>query len=324
MYPFQNTRIFTGHDMVRRAETRIRSYVRETYLEPSPNLLTGDGAVALKQENLQITGSFKVRGAFNKLLSLNDNEKIKGVVTASAGNHGLGVALASMQLGIHATVIVPETVDLAKKRELERYPIDLRLVGSTFEESEDAALEIASQQEKMFISPYNDPEVIAGQGTIAVELLKQLPEIDTVFVAVGGGGLLSGIAAYLKSAKPEITVVGVSPCNSPAMFDELAKTPYEFRAITSTLSDSTAGGIQDGSITIDLCRALIDHWVLVEEEEIVQAMKYLFYEHRMVVEGAGALTVAAYMKESDRYKDLSTALVVCGGNIEMKRFCSLI
>ena len=324
MYPFQNTRIFTGHDMVRRAEGRIRPYVRETFLEVCPNLVVGDGSVVLKLENQQITGSFKVRGAFNKILLLSDEEKVKGVVTASGGNHGLGVALASMQLGLHATVVVPTTVDLGKKRELERYPIELLLMGDNFDQSEDAALEIATSQERVFVSPYNDPEVIAGQGTIAVELVNQLPEIDVVFIAVGGGGLLSGISAYLKSVKPEITVVAVSPTNSPAMFDELAKTPYEFRAITPTLSDSTAGSIQDGSITIDLCRALIDQWVLVEEEEIVQAMKYLFYEHRLVVEGAGALTVAGYKKESERYKDQAAALIVCGGNIDMKLFCSTI
>jgi threonine dehydratase len=310
--------------MVRMAEARIRPHVRETALEPSPDLASERGSVHLKLENQQVTGSFKVRGAFNRLLCLSDEERLAGIVTASAGNHGIGVAHAAATLAVPTTVIVPMSVDLAKRSQLERYSIDLILIGDSFEESEDAAIELAKATNKVFVSPYNDPEVIAGQGTIGVEIARQLVGVDVVFLAVGGGGLLSGVASYLKGVNPELKIVAVSPSNSPAMFDELAGTPYEFRAITETLSDGTAGLVQDRSITIDLCRALIDQWVLVEEVEIVAAMKFLFFEHRIVAEGAGALTVAAYLKERERYEGLAAVLVVCGGNIEMRKFCSLI
>lgn len=324
MYPPRNTSIFTGLEQVRVAESTIKGLVRETFLEPAPQLSHGEGNVFLKLENHQLTGSFKARGAFAKLLSMTEEEKHRGVVAASAGNHGLGVALAASHLGVKATVVVPTTIDPSKKAALEAFGIDLILTGANFDECEDAAIELAASQNRIFVSPYNDPDVIAGQGTIGAELLRQVPELEVVFVAVGGGGLISGIAGYLKAVKPEIKIVAVSPSNSPAMFDELANTPYEFRMITSTLSDSTAGSIQHGSITIDLCRALIDQWVLVEEAEITSAMRYLFFEHRVVAEGAGALTVAAYRKEYERYQDLNTALIVCGGNINMHTFSSIV
>ena len=324
MYPPRNTSIFTGLEQVRRAESRIKEFVRETFVEPAPQLSHGEGGVFLKLENQQVTGSFKVRGALSKLLAMDDSERQKGVVAASAGNHGLGIALAASQLGIKATVVVPTSVDASKRAALESFGIELVVDGADFDECEDIAMARAKSENRVFVSPYNDPDVVAGQGTIGAELLRQLPHVDVVFVAVGGGGLISGIAGYLKAVKPEIKIVAVSPSNSPAMFDELANTPYEFRLLTTTLSDSTAGSIQHNSITIDLCRALVDQWILVEEAEIASAMRYLFFEHRLVVEGAGALTVAAYRKESERYQDLNTALVVCGGNIDMQKFTKIV
>jgi threonine dehydratase len=215
-------------------------------------------------------------------------------------------------------------VDPSRKRDLERFPVELRIVGKEYGEAERAALACAAESGRPFVSPYNNPHVVAGQGTVAIELLRQLPEVEQLFIAVGGGGLLSGVASYAKALKPDIKIVAVSPSNSAAMFDEISGTPEDYRAFLPTLSDSTAGSIESGAITIDLCRALIDQWVLVEEEEIVAAMRYLFFEHRLVVEGAGALAVAAYLKEQERFRDLHTALVICGGTIDMQRFHTLV
>ncbi len=319
-----HTQIFTGHEMTRHAEARIRDYVRETALEHAPDLETGEGTVWLKCEHQQVTGSFKVRGALNCIAQLSDEERARGIIACSAGNHGLGVAYAAQVYGVNATIFLPESVDSSRKRELERFPVTLRLVGEDYGQTESAALAHAAESGRPFVSPYNNPHIIAGQGTVAIELLRQLPEVEQLFIAVGGGGLLSGVASYAKALKPDIRIVAVSPSNSAAMFDELSGTPDEYRAFLPTLSDSTAGSIESGSITIDLCRALIDQWILVEEEEIVAAMRYLFFEHRLVVEGAGALAVAAYLKEQERFRDLHTALVICGGSIDMRRFLTLV
>jgi threonine dehydratase len=318
------TNIFHGEEAVRAAEELIHPYVRETPVEPSPELSSGGGSVWLKVESQQITGSFKVRGALNKVLRLSETERSGGVVACSAGNHGLGVAFASQVCGIRSTVFVPQSIDKQRRRELERFSLDLRIEGASYAEAEQRALAFAKEKALAFISPYNDPSVIAGQGTVAVELVRQLPELDIVVVAVGGGGLAAGVGAYLKALKPHVLVIGVSPVNSAFMFDAVNGTPSEFSADLPTLSDSTAGAIQEGSITVPLCKGVIDQWILVDEDDIRAAMRYLFYEHKLVVEGAGALSVAAYVKEHDRFKDAHTALIVCGGNIDPKKFLSVV
>jgi threonine dehydratase len=318
------TNLFHGEEEACAADSIVRRYVRETPVEPSPALSTDGNSVWLKLENQQVTGSFKVRGALNKVLRLSDEERGRGVVACSAGNHGLGVAFASQVSGCPCTVFVPESIDSQRRRELDRFAVDLRVVPGTYCDAERAALEFAKQQSLPFISPYNDPLVIAGQATVGIELARQLPELDVVIVAVGGGGLVAGVGAYLKAIKPHVRVVGVSPVNSAFMFDAVHDTPPEFSADIETLSDSTAGAIQEGSMTIPLCKAVIDQWVLVEESDIRAAMGYLFYEHRLVVEGAGALAVAAFLKEQARFEDANVALLVCGGNIDPKKFLTIL
>jgi threonine dehydratase len=207
---------------------------------------------------------------------------------------------------------------------LEHFSSSVHVIGETYDECEAKARQVAQELQKTFISPYNDPLVIAGQGTIGIELLEQVPNLEVVLVAVGGGGLVAGVAAYLKAVRPTIKVVGVSPANSAAMYDRVTGIPSDFATHLETISDSTAGSVEDGAITIDLCRALIDQWILVDEADIYAAMRYLFFEHRLVVEGAGALAVAAFLKERVRIHEFNTALLVCGGNIDPKKFLKVV
>ena len=324
--PSQETHIFVGHDLIRQAEARVRPFIRETGVERAPLLESGDGAVWLKLESQQVTGSFKVRGALNALMTLSEEShySIERVVTASAGNHGLGVAFASQITGFPATIFVPESVDPARKRALEQFPIEVKVVRGGYDDAERAALEASRAETTRFVSSYNDPLVIAGQGTVACELARQVSDAEAVIVGVGGGGLLAGVGAYARAVNPDIEIIGVSPARSAAMCDILSGRPIPSCGHEGTLSDSTAGGIQDQSITIGLCRALINSWVLLTEEEIRAAMQYLFYEHRLVCEGAGALAVGAYMKERERLKDKNCVLVVCGSNISPEKFLSVI
>lgn len=319
-----STTIFTGPESVRQAHGFIAQNIRETPVDRAPHLETGIGEVWLKLESQQVTGSFKVRGALHRATRLSDSEKRNGIVACSAGNHALGVAHACAMHGVQATIFVPSYVDKARRQRLEAMSIDLRIVGDSYRNCEEQAIAFAADQRKTFVSPYNDPFVIAGQGTVALELLHQVPNVEVVIVAVGGGGLASGVAGYLKGVNPSIKVVGVSPANSAGLFDLVTGIPSDFTAHLETISDSTAGAIQEGSITVGLCKALIDQWVLVEEEDIYAAMRYLFFEHRIVAEGAGALAVAAYMREQDTLKDLNCALIVCGGNIDPKRFLAIV
>lgn len=314
------TTIYPGTEAARYAYARIRSLIRETPLNPYHNLWEDDSEVWLKLENHQFTGSFKARGALNKMLTLSDAEQGAGIVSASSGNHGLGVAYAASKLGITATIFVPDGIEPSKLHDLNYYDLEIQQVGKDCGETEAIARETAEKTGRIYVSPYNDPEVIAGQGTIGVELEKQLSDIDTVIVAVGGGGLISGIGGYLKGIRPEIKIVGASPANSPALFDEVMGTDPEHRVNATTISDGTGGSIEAGSVTIDLARAIVDEWILVEEKEILQAMRDLFENCRQVTEGAGAVALAGYLKERKRFMGERTVCVVCGGNIEMETF----
>ena len=318
------TTIFAGHDRVKQAHGVIKPYIRETGIERARSLESSVGEVWLKLECQQVTGSFKARGALNRLSALSERERERGVVACSAGNHGLGVAMASEVYGIASTIFLPRTVDPTRKRTLEEYSCSAHVIGDSYDECEVKARQVAQETGKVFISPYNDPGVIAGQGTIAVELLDQLPHVEVVLIAVGGGGLVAGVAAYLKAVKPSIRIVGVSPANSAGMYDKVTGISADFAAHLETLSDSTAGSVEEGSITIDMCKALVDQWILVEEKDISAAMRYLFYEHRLVVEGAGALSVAAYLKEREQLTNYTCALIVCGSNIDPATFLRVV
>src|SRR6476646_4003635 len=259
---------------VTEAAARIRPVVVETPIVQIERLVPNIGTeLFFKLENLQKTGSFKLRGASNKILSLAPDQAAQGVIAASNGNHGLGVAAAARQAGITAEVYVSNQVSPSKARRIEEYGAHIKRIGNDPLEAELAARAAAAEQGKVFISPYNDLQVMAGQGTIAVELLRQLPEIDAVFVAVGGGGLIGSVGAYLKWASPQTEVVGCWPENSPVLYESIKAGRILDVPEEPTLSESTAGGLEPGSVTLDICSRVIDRSVLVSEYEILDAMR---------------------------------------------------
>ena len=301
------------------AETRIRPYIRKTYLEYSP-YLSGrvDGRVYLKLECTQHTGSFKYRGALNKFLSLAPKERREPVITASSGNHGSALAAVLRKFGGRGVVYLPENASPAKVNHLRRYGVDLEFFGTDCIMSETLAKETAATNRRVFISPYNDPRIIGGQGTIAVELLDQLDTIDTVLVPVGGGGLISGIAGYLKRADGEIRIIGCQPENSAVMYHSVRAGHIIETASKPTIADGTAGGIEPGAITFDICRESVDDYILVGENDIRAAMRHMIRQHQMLIEGAAALPVACLLKEKERFRGKHTVLIISGKHIAVE------
>ena len=304
------------HKLIRDAYARIHPSILETPLEPAADLVPGVRAtLLLKREDLQRTGSFKLRGATNKILSLTADEAARGVIAASNGNHGLGVAEAARRAGIAAEIFVSSHVSPAKARRIEQLGARIQRHGSDPLAAEIAGRAAAAQSEKVFISPYNDLEVMAGQGSIAVELERQCPHPDAIFVAVGGGGLIGGIGAYLKSASPATEVVGCWPENSRVLYESIKAGRILDVPEQPTLSESTAGGLEPGSITLDVCRNVIDRAVLVSEDEILGVMRKVRSQKGWVMEGAAAVALAAFLKESARCENKTAVVVVCGGNV---------
>ncbi len=300
---------------VLRADEQIRYAVRETPCEDASDLLPGLPARLLfKREDLQHTGSFKLRGATNKLLSLTSEQRAAGVIAASNGNHGLGVAYAAKNLGTEAEVYVSKHVSPSKATKIEDLGARICYVGEDPLAAEIAGRTAAVESGKVFISPYNDADVIAGQGTIAVELLRQAKP-DAVFVAVGGGGLIGGIGAYLKSLSPQTEVVGCWPHNSRVLYECMKAGDVIDVAEHPTLSESTAGGLEPGSITVDICKRVIDQSIFVSEDEILAAIRVVRKKRGWLMEGAAAVALAAFLQERQRYAGKTVAVVICGGNL---------
>ncbi|HJO93045.1 MAG TPA: threonine/serine dehydratase [Victivallales bacterium] len=317
--------MFTIKDEVEKAEKRIRSYVRKTPLEKSFCLSKiSKSNVYFKLENMQHTGSFKARGAFSKLLSLSGTEKNRGIITASSGNHGLGSAYALNRLDINGTIYLPENASLQKVSMLKDYNANLKFIGTDCEFTENSAKETANRNNKIYISPYNDPQIIGGQGTIAIELKEQIKKIDNIFVSVGGGGLISGISCYLKSINHKIKIIGCLPENSPAMFDAVKSKKIVSSKLLPTLSDGTAGGIEENSITLAPCISFVDDWILISEKEIKEAMKLVFVNHRLVIEGSAAVSVASLLRYKEHIKGQNSIIIICGGNIDMNVFKKIV
>ncbi len=309
---------------VLRAEARIRPYLRETPLDHSLPL-SRRAEVFVKLENLQYTGSFKARGAMNKLLALTPEQQQRGIVAASTGNHGAAVAFGLRTLGLPGTVFVPENASATKVEAIRRYGAEVCHYSTNPLETELYARRYAEEKNLVYISPYNDPDVIAGQGTIGVELARQLPQVDVVFIAIGGGGLAAGVAGYLKAALPhKLTVIGCLPENSPEMAVSVRAGRFVEMVPQATLSDGTAGGFEPGAITFDLCRALIDDYVLVSETEIAAAMRQFMEAHHLLIEGAAGAALAGYARWQDRFRQQHVVIIICGGNISLATLKSIL
>lgn len=275
------------------ARRRIAGIAHPTPLELSRPLSAYTGAeVYLKLECAQVTGSFKLRGAASALRA---GEGRYPVVACSAGNHALGVAHAAAQAGIEATLVLPEGASPAKVAALRRYPATLIQTGASYDEAEAAALRMAHEEGMRFISPYNHPDVIAGQGTLGAEILEQLPGADVLVVGVGGGGLAAGVGLWAKAMNPGIRLVGVQAENSAAMLASLQAGQLVQAPDLPTLADGLAGNIEPGSITFPLVQRLVDMIIAVSEQQIAAAMRWLLNEHHLVAEGSAAVVVAALL-----------------------------
>jgi len=292
------------------AETHIRPYIRETPLKFSETLNT-----YLKCENLQHTGAFKVRGAFNKLLSLTPSQRKLGVATASTGNHGAAVAFGLKTLNIPGIIFVPENASPKKIINIRHYDATLEFFGTDCIQTELHAIEYAKKNNMIYVSPYNDLAIIAGQGTIGLELKKQLHKIDAIFVPIGGGGLISGIAGYIKSVSPETKIIGCLPKNSPVMAESIKAGRIIKMETLPTLSDATAGGIEPGAITFEFCQKYVDDYILVSESEIQDAMNTLIKTDNLKVEGAAGVALASLFQTAKKFEGKNTVVILSGGNI---------
>ena len=309
-------------DLVQRitqAERQIRPHVRETPVVQSLALSEATGAdVWLKCENLQVTGSFKARGATHRMLSLPEDVRRRGVIAASSGNHGVGVAYAGHTLGIPVTVYVPDFVSPAKSAAMRRLGATVTVFGTDGLDTETEARRVANAHGQAYVSPYNDWSVVAGQGTVGVELRRQLDDISTVIVAVGGGGLIGGTGAYLKHFAPNVRVIGAQPANSNVMIESMRVGRVVAIPSSPTLSDGTAGGIELDTVTFALCRSVVDEWIEIGEEEIAAAMRHAIEVEHMLIEGSAGVAIAALSK-CGALPSGRVVVVLCGANVSSVR-----
>lgn len=281
----------------------------------SPALSAATGAdVWFKCENLQVTGSFKVRGATNRLLTIPAAVRGRGVVAASSGNHGVAVAHAARALGTQATVYVPESASAVKVSAMQRLGATVVTFGTDGLDTEFEARRVAESRGLTYVSPYNDEAVVAGQGSVGVEVARQLDAIDAVVVAVGGGGLIGGVAAWLKHRNPAIRVIGAQPDHSRVMTESVRAGQILDLASEPTLSDGTAGGIEPDTITFSLCRTLVDEWVTIPEREIARAMRHAIEVEHLLIEGAAGVAVAALAAVRSPLRG-RVVVILCGANV---------
>jgi len=301
------------------AEKRIRRFIRETPLEYSPYLSrVADCNVYLKLENIQLTGSFKYRGAVNKILSLTGPEQKKGIITSSSGNHGAAFTYAAKKLGCKGTLYLPENISPAKLEPIRLYGAeDIVFYGTDVVETEIFARQRAEKKASLYISAYNDPKIIGGQGTIAVELMRQMKRIDAVFAPIGGGGLMSGIAGYLKKTAPQVKIIGCQPENSPVMAESVKAGRIIEMVSKPTLADGSAGGIEPGAITFAICREYVDEYVLVSETQLEDALRLSLEKNHMLIEGAAALSMGAFLKKNEQFKGSEVVLIISGKKISI-------
>ena len=293
----------------------LSKILRHTELVSAPKL-NPESQIYLKPENLQITGSFKIRGAYYKISQLTEEERAKGVIACSAGNHAQGVALGATSHGIKSLICLPEGAPISKVEATRRLGADICLVPGVYDDAYQRALQLRDEHGYTFIHPFNDEHVIAGQGTIGLELLEQLPDVEAVVVPIGGGGLISGVAYAMKMLNPKIKIYGVQAAGAPSMFDSIRDHKPETLEHVSTIADGIAVKTP-GSLTYDICSNFVDEIGLVTEDEICAAILRLIEEEKMIAEGAGAVSVAAAMFNKVPVKGKKTVCLVSGVNIDV-------
>jgi threonine dehydratase len=300
----------------RQAAARIKPYVRNTELVTCAAFDETVGAsVHFKMENRQHSGSFKIRGAFNRLLTLTPQQRSAGCVTASSGNHGAAVACALQSLEIDGVIFVPQNTSSAKVEAIRAYGGDVRFFGEDGLDTETHARDFADREGLFYVSPYNDHAVIAGQGTCGTEIETALPDVDAAFIAVGGGGLVSGIGSVLKAHNPDIMIYGCQPQASAVMARSVAAGRIVDMPSDATLSDGTAGGIEHDAVTFPITREVVDEFVIVSEAEIAAGMRMFMDSMDESIEGAAGVAVAAMLQQRPALTDRKIAVIICGGNI---------
>lgn len=302
-------------DCIYRASFALKNVIRRTDLIYAPQI-NSESQIYLKPENLQYTGSFKLRGACYKISRLTDEEKAKGVIACSAGNHAQGVALGATKHGIKSLICLPEGASISKVEATKRYGAEVCLVPGVYDDAYQKALQLKEEKGYTFIHPFDDEYVIAGQGTIGLELLNQLPDVEVVIVPVGGGGLISGVAYALKSLKPDVKVYGVQAQGAPSMLRSIEHAKRECLPSVSTVADGIAVK-EPGEHTFELCSKYVDGIVTVTEDEICVAILALMEQQKLIAEGAGAVSVAAAMFNKVSVAGKKTICVVSGGNIDL-------
>ena len=302
-------------DNVYRASRALKGVARQTDVIYAPKLCQG-ADLYLKTENLQVTGSFKVRGAYYKMTRLSAEEKAKGVIACSAGNHAQGVALAAQKNGIKAVICLPDGAPISKVEATKSYGAEVCLVEGVYDDAYQKALQLRDEKGYTFIHPFNDEDVMAGQGTIALELIEQLPDLDTIIVPIGGGGLISGIAYTAKTVNPRIKVYGVQAKGAPSMKNAIEHGEVEELPSVSTIADGIAVK-KPGDLTYEICSKYVDEIVTVTDDEISAAILALMEQHKLVTEGAGAVAVAAAMFGKIDLANKKTVCVLSGGNIDV-------
>ena len=311
-------------NQIREAHTKISPYVNNTPLLYS-SYLSENKNVYLKLESLQITGSFKLRGATNKLLSLNDEQKRKGVIAVSTGNHGKGVAYASKQLNIQSTIFMSNMVPDHRRKAIESLGAKVEIVGTNSDEADLFAREYSKKNDIPLIHPFDDPMVIAGQGTIGLEMLESLPEVDTVIIPTSGGGLIGGIALAIKLQKPDVKIIAASMKRGPSMYESLkAGKPIDVEE-EETLADCLGGSIGlDNEYTFKIAQDTIDDFVLIDEDKIAEGIKLNFEKHKLVTEGAAATGVMVVKDNLSPYLGKNIISLICGGNIDSELFSKIV
>ena len=302
-------------DCIYRASFALKNVIRRTDLIYAPQI-NNESQVYLKPENLQYTGSFKLRGACYKISCLTEEEKARGVIACSAGNHAQGVALGATKHGIKSLICLPEGAPISKVEATKRYGAEVCLVPGVYDDAYQKALQLKEERGYTFIHPFDDEHVIAGQGTIGLELLNQLPDVEVVIVPIGGGGLISGVAYALKSLKPDVKVYGVQAQGAPSMLRSIEHERRECLSSVSTIADGIAVK-EPGEHTFDLCSKYVDGIVTVTEDEICAAILALMEQQKLIAEGAGAVAVAAAMFNKAPVAGKKTICVVSGGNIDV-------